>query len=104
MYIDLIFLIVLIVLVIYFFRSFSSFIYLICSIDILYRLLHFLSDNLGLPELSVLINKYIPSSVIDSLSNYVGTSGILYTIVIWAIFIIYSIFLFYIVRILIRRK
>ncbi len=104
MYIDLIVLVVLIIAVIYFFRSFSSFVYLMCSIDILYRLLHFISSNVKVPELSALINKYIPNSVVDSLSNYVGTEGLLYTIVLWAMFILYCIFLFYVVRILVRRK
>lgn len=104
MYIDLIVLVVLIIAVIYFFRSFSSFVYLMCSIDIIYRLLHFISSNVKVPELSALINKYIPNSVVDSLSNYVGTEGLLYTIVLWAMFILYCIFLFYVVRILVRRK
>lgn len=104
MYVDLIVLAVLIIVVIYFFRSFSSFVYLMCSMDILYRLLHFISDNVKVPELSALIDKYVPNSVVDLLSNYVGTEGILYTIVLWAMFIIYCVFLFYVVRILVKRK
>lgn len=104
MYVDLIVLIILIIAVIYFFRRFSSFVYLMCSMDILYRLLHFISNNVKVPELSALIDKYVPSSVVDLLSNYVGTEGILYTIVLWAMFILYCIFLFYVVRILVKRK
>lgn len=104
MYVDLIVLIILIIAVIYFFRRFSSFVYLMCSMDILYRLLHFISNNVKVPELSALIDKYVPSSVVDLLSNYVGTEGFLYTIVLWAMFILYCIFLFYIVRILVKRK
>ena len=104
MYVDLIVLVLLIILVIYFFRRFSSFVYLICSMDILYRLLHFISDNTKVPELTALINKYIPSSVVNLISNYVGAEGIIYTIVIWVMFILYCIFLFYIIRILVKRK
>ncbi len=104
MYVDLIVLIILIVAVIYFFRRFSSFVYLMCSLDILYRLLHFISNNVKVPELSALIDKYIPDSVVGLLSNYIGTEGFFYTLLIWAMFIIYCIFLFYIVRILVRRK
>lgn len=104
MYVDLIVLAILIIAVIYFFRSFSSFVYLMCAMDILYRLLHFISNNVKVPELSALIDKYVPSSVVDLLSNYVGTEGILYTIVLWAMFILYCIFLFYVVRILVKRK
>ena len=104
MYIDLIFLIILIVGVILYFRDFKSFVYAICSLDILYRLLHFIADNVNVPELTTLINKYIPSSVVNLLSNYVGIEGIFYIIVLWFMFIMYCIFLFYVIRILVRRK
>ena len=104
MYIDLIVFVILIILVIYFFRRFSSFVYLVCSIDLLFRLLHFLGDNLHVPELQSLIDKYIPTDVVGMISNYFGTNGILYTIILWAMFILYCILLFYIVRILFRRK
>lgn len=104
MYIDLIVFVVLIILVIYFFRRFSSFVYLVCAVDILFRLLHFLGDNLKLEDVNALIDKYIPTDVVGMISNYFGTSGILYTIILWAMFILYCILLFYIVRILFRRK
>lgn len=104
MYIDLIVFVILIILVIYFFRRFSSFVYLVCSIDLLFRLLHFLGDNLKVPELKTLIDKFIPSDVVGMISNYFGTGGVLYTILLWAMFILYCILLFYIVRILIKRK
>lgn len=104
MYIDLIVFVILIILVIYFFRRFSSFVYLVCAVDILFRLLHFLGDNLKLEDVNALIDKYIPTDVIGMISNYFGTNGILYTIILWAMFILYCILLFYIVRILFRRK
>ena len=87
MYIDLIVLILLIVAVIFFFRRFSSFVYMMCALDIIYRLLHFLA-----------------SSIVDLLSEYVGTEGLLYTVVLWGMFILYCIFVFYVIRILFRRK
>lgn len=104
MFIDLIIFIILVIAVIFFFKRFSSFVYLVCSIDILYRLLHFLGDNLGVPEVSSLINKYIPGSVVEMISNYIGTTGIFYVILIWLMFALYCIFLFYIIRILFKRK
>lgn len=104
MYIDLIVLIILIIAVIYFFRRFSSFVYLMCAMDILYRLLHFISANVKVPELSALIDKYIPVSLLGMFGNYVGTEGIVFLIIKWAIFVLYCIFLFYIIRILVRRK
>ena len=104
MYVDIILLILIIVAVIFFFKRFSSFIYLICSLDILYRLLHFISNNLGVPELSTLIDKYIPTSIPGIAENYVGADSIIYTVVLWIMFIIYSILLFYMIRILAKRK
>lgn len=104
MYIDLLFIIILVVAVLFYFRRFSSFIYLMCSIDILYRLLHFIADNIPVPELSNLINKYIPTSLLGMFGNYIGTENIVFTIIKWAIFVLYSILLFYIVRIIVRRK
>ena len=104
MYIDLIVFIILIAAVIFFFKRFSSFIYLVCSVDIFFRLLHFLADNLPIPELKSLIGKYVPGSVADMIGKYVGTSGIIYTIVIWIMFAIYCVLLFYMVRILVKRK
>ena len=104
MYIDIIFVILLIVAVLFYFRRFSSFVYLMCSIDILYRLLPFISDNVPVKELSSLIDKYIPTSLLGMFGNYVGTENIIFLIIKWAIFILYCIFLFYIIRILVRRK
>lgn len=104
MYIDLILFIILIVAVVFFFRRFSSFVYLVCAIDILFRLLHFLADNMGVEELTSLINKYIPGSVANMIGNYVGTTGLIYTIVLWLMFGLYCILLFYIIRILVKRK
>jgi len=104
MYIDLLFIIILVVAVLFYFRRFSSFIYLMCAIDILYRLLHFLADNIPVPELSNLINKYVPTSLLGMFGNYIGTENIVFTIIKWAIFVLYSILLFYIVRIIVRRK
>lgn len=104
MYIDLILFIVLVIAVVFFFRRFSSFVYLVCAVDILFRLLHFIADNVKVAELTSLINKYIPGSVPSMIGNYVGTTGIIYTVVIWLMFALYCILLFYIIRILVKRK
>ena len=104
MYIDLIILIILIIAVVAFFRSFSSFVYLMVSLDILYRLLHFIADNVKVAELTALIEKYIPENMVDLISNYIGTSGIFYTILIWFMFVIYCVFLFYVIRTLVKKN
>lgn len=104
MYVDLIVFLVLVIFVIFFFRRFSSFVYLVVSLDILYRLLHFIANNVKVDELTSLINKYVPTDVVGLVSNYIGTKGIFYTLLIWAMFVIYCIFLYYIIRILVKRN
>ena len=104
MYLDLLVLLIIILLVVFFFKRFSSFVYMIVSLDILYKLLHFLKDNLHINELSTLIDKYIPKSVVDMITNYVGEEGIFYQLLIWFMFFMYLICLFYIIRILVKRK
>ena len=104
MYIDLIILIILIIAVVAYFRNFLSFIYLIVSVDILYKLLHFIANNVDIEELTVLIYKYIPNSVAGLIGKYIGTSNIFYTIVLWIIFLIYCIFLSRIIRNLMKKK
>jgi len=104
MYIDLIVFVLLIIAVVVFYRSFSSFVYFVVSLDILYRLLHFIADNVKVPELTSLINKYIPKDVVSMISNYIGTKGVFYTILIWIMFALYCIFLFYMIRSLVKRN
>lgn len=104
MLINLIIFIIVVLLIVFFFRRFSSFVYAVCSLDILYRLLHFIANNIHVKDLSNIINKYIPESVVSMISKYTGTGGVLYTIVLWFMFCMYACLLFYIVRILVKRK
>ena len=104
MLINLIVFIIILAIVVFIFRRFSSFVYAICALDILYRLLHFIADNIHIGEITSLINKYIPESVVSMVSKFTGASGLLYLIILWFMFIMYSILLFYIIRILVKRK
>ena len=104
MYIDLVLLIVIILAVIFFFRRFSSFVYLVCSLDILYRLLHFIANNVPIEDLSAIIRKYVPTDMVSLIAKYIGTGNIFYTIVCWMMFAIYCVFLFYTVRILVKKN
>ena len=76
MYIDLIVLIVLILLVIMFFRQFSSFVYFIAITDIFLRILTYIGQNIPLQDVSAVIDKYIPKSILSILGSY--TNGLLY--------------------------
>lgn len=102
MYIDLVVLIILILLVVMFFKRFSSFVFFIAIIDILLRILTFIRYNIGLSDVSALIGKYIPESIIAIINKY--TSGTFATILEWAFVLIMIVFLSYIIKIFIHKK
>lgn len=102
MYIDLAVVIVLLLVVLFCFRRFSSFVYAVAIIDIFLQILHFLKDNIPVPEFEALIANYFPDSIPSIIRSY--TSGILYTIIMWGFAIIYMIFLSYIVDTFLHKR
>lgn len=102
MYIDLIVLIILILVVVMFFKRFSSFVFLMAIIDITLRILTFIKDNIGLPDVSALISKYVPESIFDIINRY--SSGLFNVILKWIFVIIMIFFLSYIIKIFIHKK
>ena len=78
MYIDVVLLIVLMVVVIMFFKRFSSFVFFMAIVDILLRILTFIKNNIGLPDVSSLIGKYVPASIPAIIDKY--ATGIVNTI------------------------
>lgn len=102
MYIDLVVLIILMVVVIMFFKRFSSFVFFIAIFDILLRILTFIKNNIGLPDVSALIGKYVPTGILGIIDRY--SSGTFQIILNWSYVIIMSIFLFYICRIFFKKK
>ena len=101
MYIDLGVIVVLLIIVIIFFRRFSSFVYSVAIIDIFLRILAFIKNN-TVPELKSLIGNYFPASIPALIDKY--SSGIIYTLLMWAYVIIFSIFLFYITEYFIKKR
>lgn len=102
MYIDLIVLIVLILVVIMFFKRFSSFVFFMAIIDIFLRILTFIKNNIGLPDVSALIGKYLPESIFGIINKY--STGTINIILKWAFVFIMMIFLSYIIKIFIHKK
>ena len=102
MYIDLIVLIVLILVVIMFFKRFSSFVFFMAIIDIFLIILAFIKDNIGLPDVSSLIGKYLPESIFGIINKY--SSGTINIILKWAFVAIMVVFLSYIIKIFIHKK
>lgn len=102
MYIDLIVLIILVLIVVMFFKRFSSFVFFMAIIDILLRILTFIKNNIGLPDVSALIGKYVPESIFDIINKY--SAGTVNLILKWAFVIIMIIFLSYIIKIFMKKK
>lgn len=101
MYVDLAVVIILLIVVGIFFRRFSSFVYAFAIMDIFLRIMAFFRDN-TVPEVKALIGKYLPSSIAAIIGKY--SSGLFYTLLMWAYVIIFIIFLSYITSYFIRKR
>ena len=101
MYVDLGVIIVLLIFIAVFFKRFSSFVYGFAIIDIFLRIMTFVKNN-TVQELHDLIGKYLPESIASVIGKY--TSGIVYTILMWAYVIVFATFLAYIVTYFIKKK
>lgn len=102
LYIDLIILLIIVAGVLFYFRNFSSFVFIIAITDILLRILTFLKYNLGLNELKTFISKYSSESIFHIIDKY--TKGDINIILKWLFIIIMITFLFYIIKIWIKKK
>lgn len=101
-YIDLIVLIVCLVFVVIYSKRFNNYIFGFGMIDVLFRILNVINSYIPSDKIKVLINTYVPSSIPGVISNY--TKGTLCLGLTCIYVIIMSIFLFYIVKIFIKRK
>ena len=104
MYIDLIILILLIIVVVMFFKRFSSFVFLMAIIEIFLRIVTFIKNNIGLPDVARIIGKYFPENMFVIINRYTGNWGIFNTILKWAFVIIMTFFLVYIIKIFLKKK
>ena len=104
MYIDLIILALVILVVVMFLKRFSSFVFLMAIIEIFLRILAFIKYNIGLKDVSALIGKYFPESILNIIDKYTGNWGIFNDIFRWCFVIIMMIFLSYIVKIFLNKK
>lgn len=98
---DAIIFIILLVAVIFFFKRLSNTVFFIAIFDIFLRILVFLRDN-TFKEVKEFLGKYFPENIPHIISKY--AKGNLYTILVWIYVILMMIFLYYVVRIFIKRK
>ena len=99
---DLIILILLIIAVVVAYRDFKFVTYLIGILEIFFRLIHYIGDNLSLININPFVNKYILSSLFSIIGKY--TTGIVYDILSWILVGVFAAFLFYLVKYLIKKK
>ena len=98
----LILLVVAIIIVGLFFRDFKSVVYFLGIIDITFRLFHKLIALIQLKPVTEFVVKYIPSSLEAVINHY--STGILNTILIWILFLLYVYFLVYLVKYWVKKK
>ena len=77
-------------------------VYVVGTAEVMFRLLHLIGDNLGVPEFNALINRIFPESLFAVARAY--TSGVLYIILFWFIVIILFWFLVYLIKYLFTKK
>ena len=98
---DAIIFIILLIIVIFFFKRLSNTVFFVAIFDILLRILTFIRDN-TFKEIKDFIGKYFPENIPSIIGKY--AKGDLYTILVWVYVILMIIFLYYVIRIFIKRK
>ena len=98
----LIILVIALIIVGIFFKDFKSVVYFLGIIDIFFRLLHKLIELINVKQITSFVNPYIPSSLEMIINNY--SSGILNTVLIWVLFLVYIYFEIYLIKYWIKKK
>ena len=99
MYIDLIILIILLVFIFIYGKHFQTYIFGIAMVDILFRCLTFLKNNL---PISKYIKDYVPEDIPSIIYKY--TDDTISILLMWTYVIIMIIFLYFVIKIFIKRK
>lgn len=102
MYIDAIIVAALIIVAFCWFRRFSKMVYAIGIMDIFFRLIHYISANIGIPGFNGWVKNLFPTSIPGLLDTYMD--GLLLTIFTWIYVCFMVIFLFYSIRTFIRKR
>lgn len=84
------------------FKKFSSVVYYIGIVDILFRVLAFVANNLPIDFISDFLHKYVPSSISNIIHIY--SSGIFTTVLMWLLVVIYAILDYYLIKIFLKKK
>ncbi len=98
----LIILVIAIIIVGLFFKDFKSVVYFLGIIEIFFRLIHKLASLLGIEEFTSFVSRYIPSSLEAVIDTY--SSGILNTVLIWILLLLFIYFEWYLIIYWIKKK
>jgi len=98
---DAIIFIVLLIIVIFFFKKFYNTVFFVAIFDIFLRILSFIKNN-TFKEIKQFIGKYFPENIPHIISKY--AKGNLYTILVWIYVVIMAVFLYYTIKIFIKKK
>lgn len=99
---DLIILLVLIAIIIIFFKDFKCFIYAMGIIEIFFQIMNFVKNNIEVSEISSLIDKYIPYSIVEIINRY--STGLFNIILVWLFVICMACLDFYLIKYFFKRK
>lgn len=99
---DLVILFLVIGVVVVLYQDVKFVVYLLGILEIFFRIVHYLGDNISFINLNSFVNRYIPSSMFSVAGKY--TSGIVYDIVSWFLVIGFIAFLYYLVEYFFRKK
>ena len=98
---DLIIFLFLIAVIVFFFRDFKHTAYFFGIVEMIFRLLHFLADHIKIADFSRFIHKNIPNSLFSMIGKY--ANGLLYEILMWALFCYFVALLVYLVIYFFKR-
>ena len=102
MYIDAIIVVALIIFAFCWFRRFSKMVYAVAIMDIFFRLIRYISANIGIPGFKGWAKALFPKSIPALLDTYMD--GLLLTIFEWVYIFFMVVFLCYSIRSFIRKK
>lgn len=91
----------LLIIVIFFFKRFSNVVFFVAIFDIFLRILTFIKEN-TFQEIKEFIALYFPENIPNIIGKYAKDD--LYTILVWIYVIIMTIFLYYIIKLFIKKR
>ena len=94
--------IILIVIACVYFRRLDKGVYSVAIVDLFLRIFNYLIKNIKIDGVTNHLNKYMPESIPSIINKY--TDGVVTDLLIWVYVIVMAIFLYYTIRVFIKKK